>query len=108
MALSAPFIRSKLEIMALEANDRRVQAVKEVGCNCCTDLKKELQLMKEKLDNVVDEIWRLKQPAQAMPALKTEVEKKNMQIMVDSFALAHAFVGFAGVLIGVVAARLLR
>ena len=64
--------------------------------------------MKEKLDNVVDEIWRLKQPAQAMPALKTEVEKKNMQIMVDSSALAHAFVGFAGVLIGVVAAGLLR
>ena len=82
--------------------------MKEAGCDCCADLKEELQLMKETLDSVVAEIWRLKQPAHALPAVKSEIEKKNMQIVFDSTILAHVFVGFAGVLIGVVVAGLLK
>lgn len=71
------------------------------------DLRKELQLMKETLDSVVAEIWRMKQPAEALPAPKTKVEK-NMQIVVESSFSAHVFVGFVGVLIGVVVAGLLK
>ena len=81
--------------------------MKEAGCDCCADLKEELQLMKETLDSVVAEIWRLKQPAHALPAVKSEVEK-NMLSKLDSTILAHVFVGFAGVLIGVVVAGLLK
>lgn len=39
-----------------------------------------------------------------MPAVKPEVDNKNMQIVLDSSFLAVVFVGFVGVLIGVVVA----
>ena len=80
-----------------------MQIAKDAGCGSCAELKEELQLMKETLDRVVDEIWRLKQPGEAMPA-----ENKNMHIMVDSSFVVHVFVGFVGVVIGMVVVGLFK
>lgn len=46
------------------------------------------------------------QPVEAKPELNTEMEKKNMQIVVDSSVLALIFVGFVGVLLGVLVAAM--
>jgi hypothetical protein len=64
-----------------ETQARRKLAVKDAGVACCTDLKEELQLLK--IDCV---------------------EKRNMHIVIDSSILVPVFVGFLGVLIGVVVA----
>ena len=84
---------------------------------CCADLKEELELVKQTLDSVVAEVWKIKMlyvevmPAvkskvdnKNMPAVKPKVDNKNMQIVLYSSFLAAVFVGFVGVMIGVVVA----
>jgi len=101
--------------MALEIEERRVQSVKDAAGVCCADLKEELELVKQTLDSVVGEVWKIKMlhvevmPAvkpevdnKNMPAVKPKVDNKNMQIVLDSSFLAAIFVGFVGVMIGVV------
>ena len=57
--------------------------------------------MKQTLDSVVVELWRLKvKPAELIPELIHELKPELKQIVVDYFV----FVGFVGVLIGVVVA----
>lgn len=100
--------------MALEAQEQRLQTVKDAAGVCCADLKEELELVKQTLDSVVAKLWKMKMlPIEVMPAVKLEVnmpavkpevDNKNMQIVLDSSFLAAVFVGFVGVLIGVVVA----
>ena len=105
--------------MALEIEERRVQSVKDATGVCCADLKKELELVKQTLESVVAEVWKIKMlhvevmPAvkpevdnKNMPAVKPKVDNKNMQIVVDYSFLVVVFVGFVGVMIGVVVAGL--
>ena len=42
--------------MALEAEERRVQLVKDAAGVCCADLNEELELVKQTLDSVVAEV----------------------------------------------------
>ena len=103
--------------MALEIEERRVQSVKDAAGVCCADLKEELELVKQTLDSVVAEVWKIKMlHVEVMPAMKPEVDNKNMpivkpkvdnksmQIVLDSSFVAAVFVGFVGVMIGVVVA----
>ena len=103
--------------MALEIEERRVQSVKDAAGVCCADLKEELELVKQTLDSVVAEVWKIKMPHvevmpavkpevdnKNMPAVKPKVDNKNMQIVLDSSFVAVVFVGFVGVIIGVVVA----
>ena len=75
--------------------------------------------MKQTLDSVVAEVWKIKMPhVEVMPAVKPEVDNKNMpamkpkvdnkimQILVDSSFLAAVFVGFVGVLLGLLVAAM--
>jgi hypothetical protein len=97
---TCPFIHSQVELMALEAKEQRLQTGKDVAGACCAG--EELQMLKQTLDSVVAELWKMKmQPVEPMPAVKSEVDKKNMQIVLDSSFLAPVVVGFVGVLIGV-------
>lgn len=83
-------------------------------CGGCAHLKEELQLLKHTVDSVVADIGRLKQPIEAMPAMRTEampamrteqpVVEKNMQIVIDSSILGPVFLAFVCVFIGVVVA----
>jgi len=70
-----------------------------------------------KLDSVVEEVWKIKMlhvevmpivklevDNKNLPAVKPKVDNKNMQIVLDSSFLAAVFVGFVGVMIGVVVA----
>ena len=62
---------------------------------------------KHTLDSVVCELWKMRvQPVEPMPARTTEVDKKNMQIVVDSSVLVLVFVGFVGVLLGLLVAAM--
>jgi len=69
-------------------------------------LKEELQEVKQTLDTVVAELWKLKvQPAELKPGLnpelKPELDTRKLQIVLDSSVVAPVFVGFVGVLIAV-------
>ena len=56
-----------------------MQNVKHAASDYCADLKEELQQVKQTLDNVVCELWKMRvQPVEPMPARTTEVDKKNM------------------------------
>ena len=103
--------------MALEIEERRVQSVKDAAGVCCADLKEELELVKQTLESVVAEVWKIKMlhvevmptvksevDNKNMPAVKPKLDNKNMQIVLDSSFLAAVFVGFVGVMIGVVVA----
>ena len=103
--------------MALEAEERRVQLVKDATGVCCADLKEELELVKQTLDSVVAEVWKIKMlhvevmlavkpevDNKNMPAVKPKVDNNNMRIVLDSSFVAVVFVGFVGVMIGVVVA----
>jgi len=84
--------------MALEANEQTLQTGKAVAVACCAECREELHLLNKKLNSLVAEFWKMqKQPVEPIPPMKSEVDK-NMQIVLDSSFLAHAFVG---VLIGV-------
>ena len=83
--------------MKLEAQEHRLKAKKEASGDCCSELKEELQELKQTLDNVVAELWKVKvKPAEPIHEPKPEPK----QIVIDY----SVFVGFVGVLIGVVVA----
>ena len=83
--------------MKLEAQEHRLKAKKEASGDCCSELKTELQELKQTLDSVVAELWKLKvKPAEPIHEPKPEPK----QIMIDY----SIFVGFVGILIGVVVA----
>ena len=102
--------------MALEIEERRVQSVKDAAGVCCADLKEELELVKQTLDSVVAEVWKIKMlHVEVMPAVKPEVDNKNMpavkpkvdnKIVLDSSFVAAVFVGFVGVLLGLLVAAI--
>ena len=83
--------------MKLEAQEYQLKAKKEASGDCCSELKTELQELKQTLDSVVAELWKLKvKPAEPIHEPKPEPK----QIVIDYFV----FVGFVGILIGVVVA----
>ena len=95
------YIRLEVENVKLEAQERRPKAKKEASCDCCSELKAELQELKQTLDSVVAELWKVKvKHAEPIPESIHEPKPKPKQIVIDYFV----FVGFVGVLIGVVVA----
>ena len=86
-----------MQNVKLEAQEHRLKAKKEASGDCCSELKAELQELKQTLDSVVAELWKLKvKPAEPIHEPKPEPK----QIVIDY----SVFVGFVGVLIGVVVA----
>jgi hypothetical protein len=77
--------------MKLEAQEQQMKAKKEASGACCSELKVEVQELKQTLDSVVAELWKLK-----VKLAKPEPK----QIVIDY----SVFLGFVGVLIGVVIA----
>ena len=66
--------------MKLEAQEYRLKAKKEASGDCCSELKAELQELKQTLDSVVAELWKLKvKPAEPIHEPKPEPK----QIMID-------------------------
>lgn len=54
--------------MKLETKEHRVKAKMEASCDCCSELKGELIELKQTLDSVVAEIWKMKvKPAEMIP-----------------------------------------
>ena len=45
--------------MKLEAKEHRLKAKNEASGDCCSELKAELQELKQTLDSVVAELWKL-------------------------------------------------
>ena len=87
--------------MKLEAQEHRPKAKKEASGDCCSELKAELQELKQTLDSVVAELWKLKvKPAEPILESIHEPKSEPKQIVIDYFV----FVGFVGILIGVVVA----
>jgi len=85
----------------LESQEYRLKAKRKASGDCCSELKVELQELKQTLDNVVAELWKLKvKPAEPIPKQIHEPKPKLKQIVIDYFV----FVGFVGILIGVVVA----
>ena len=86
--------------MKLEAHEHRLKAKKEASGDCCSELKAELQELKQTL-GVVAELWKLKvKPVEPIPKPIHEPKPKPKQIVINY----SIFVGFVGVLIGVVVA----
>ena len=58
------------------------------------------------MDTLVPNVCKMKvqlgEPKVPIVEHKQELDNKKVQIVVDSSALAHLFVGFVGVLIGVI------
>ena len=78
--------------MKLEAQEYQLKA-KEASGDCCSELKTELQELKQTLDSVVAELWKLKvKPAEPIPKQIHEPKPKLKQIVIDY----SAFVGFVG------------
>jgi len=95
------YIRPEVQNVKLEAQEYRLKAKKEASGDCCSELKEELQELKRTLDNVVAELWKLKvKPAEPIPKPIHEPKPKPKQIVIDY----SIFVGFVGVLVGVVVA----
>jgi hypothetical protein len=103
------FIRSELEYEALEAQERRLETGKDASGDSYAELKEELQKVKQTLETVVAELWKLKvQPAEPKPGLnpelKPELDTRKLQLVLGSSVVVPVFVGFVGVLIDVVVA----
>jgi hypothetical protein len=82
---TCPYIRSEKEYMALEAQERRLQTVKDAVGVCSTDLKEELELVKQTLDSVVAKLWKMKMlPIEVMPTVKLEVNMPIVKPEVDN------------------------
>ena len=91
------FICSELQIEALEAKECRLQTGKETSADCYAELKEELQELKQTVDSVVADLWKLKvQPAEPKP----EMDTKKCHIVLDCSVVSPVFFGFVGVLIG--------
>jgi len=93
--------------------------VKDAAGVCCADLKEELELVKQTLESVIAEVWKIKMlhvevmptvkpkvDNKNMPAVKSKVDNKNMQIVLDSSFVVVVFVGFVGVLLGLLVATI--
>jgi hypothetical protein len=95
------YIRPEVPNVKLEGEEHRLKAKKDVSCDCCSELKAELQELKQTLDSVVVELWTLKvKPAEPISEPIHEPKPGPKHIMIDY----SVFVGFIGVLIGVVVA----
>ena len=82
------FICSELQIEALEAKERRLQTGKETSADCYAELKEELQELKQTVDSVVADLWKLKvQPAESKPELDT----KKCHIVLDCSVVSPVF-----------------
>jgi hypothetical protein len=91
------YIHPEVPNVKLEAQEHRFKAKQEASCDCCSELKAELEELKQTLDSVVADLWTLKvKPAEPIH----EPKPGPKQIVIDYFV----FVGFVGVLIGVVLA----
>ena len=56
-----------------------MQTGKDAAGACCADFREELQMLKQTLDSVVAEVWKIKMlHVEVMPAVKPEVDNKNM------------------------------
>jgi hypothetical protein len=80
-----------------EAQEHQLKATKEASCDCCSELKLEFEELKQTLDSVVSELCSLKVKL-AEPI--HEPKHVSKQIVIDY----SVFVGFVGVLIGVMVA----
>jgi hypothetical protein len=96
------FIRNEKECESLEAAERQLEEGKSASSDCYTELKVELEEVKQTLASVVTELWKLKALLDAEPKTdpKTEPKAEPKQIVLDF----SVFMGFVGVLIGVVVA----
>lgn len=97
------FIRPELEYEAPEAKQRRLQIAMEGSVACYAELKKELQELKQIVDSIVVDLWKLNvQPAKPKP----KVDTRKCQVVLDCSTLSPVVVVCVGVLIGVVVAGL--
>ena len=73
-----------------------MQTGKETSADCYAELKEELQELKQTVDSVVADLWKLKvQPAKPKP----ELDMKKCHIVLDCSVVWPVFFGFVGVLI---------
>ena len=80
------FICSELQIEALEARESRWQTGKETSADCYAELKEELQELKQTVDSVVVDLWKLKvQPT------KPELDTKKCHIVLDCSVVSLVF-----------------
>lgn len=99
------FIRLELQYDAdvSEAKQHMLQTAMEASVGSYAELKEELEEVKQTVDSVVVELWKLKvKPAEPKP----EVDTRKCQVVLDCSALSTIVVVFVGVFIGVVVARL--
>jgi hypothetical protein len=96
------YIRREVPNVKLETQEQGFKAkMEEASCDCCSELKAELIELKQTVDSVVAEIWKMKvKPAERNPGQIHEPKPGPKQIVIDY----SIFVGFVGVLIGVVVA----
>jgi len=91
------YIRPEIPVVKFEAQEQQLKATKEASCDYCSELKLEFEELKQTLDSVVSELCRLKvKHAESIH----EPKPVPKQIVIDY----SIFVGFVGVLIGVVVA----
>ena len=77
-----------MQIEALEAKERRLQTGKETSADCYAELKEELQELKQTVDSVVADLWKLKvQPAEP----KHELDMKKCHIVLDCSVVSPVF-----------------
>ena len=82
------FICSELQIEALEARESQWQTGKETSADCYAVLKEELQELKQTMDSVVADLWKLKvQPVEPMP----ELDMKKCHIVLDCSVVSLIF-----------------
>lgn len=96
------FLISELQYEALGGQQSPLHTGKEASGDCCAQLKEEPEELKQKVNNVVGELWKLKvQPAEP----KAIVDTRKCQVVLD-FSVQPIVLGFIGVLIGVIVAGL--
>jgi len=72
----------------LETRERRWQTDKETSADYYAELKEELQELKQTMDSVVADLWKLKvQPAEPKPELDT----KKCHIVLDCSVVSPVF-----------------
>jgi hypothetical protein len=100
------FIRSELQFEALEEKKRQLQQTgKEASGDCYAELKESLEELKQKVDSVVDDLWKMKQQS---AEAKGVVDTRKCHVVFDCSVLSPVAFGFIGVLVGVLVALLLK
>jgi hypothetical protein len=88
------YIHSELQFEALEAK-KVVQAGKDEADHCCTQLKAELVEVKQTLDSVVAELWKLRmQRVEHTPEQKPE-KTLEQKPEFDARKLCARFISFS-------------